>query len=128
MINDFKNIVYSLDKFRETYTTPVKLKQNDVRTLEIHAYENGEELNLTGYTATVNWVNANNTVASITSDNITVKNNTIYVKLPQDCTRTAGIAKWELHLSNNGKEEYSFTQEVKILSSVIQGQEESKKE
>ena len=126
MISNLKNLVYNLDKFNNCYSSIFKLKQNDVRTLEIKVYEKGEEINLSGYTIAVNWVNANNTVASITTDNITVKNNTIYVKLPSDCTRSAGVAKWELHLSNNGEEEYSFTQEVKILSSVIQGQEESK--
>lgn len=126
MISNLKNLVYNLDKFNNSYYNTVKLKQNDIRTLEIHVYENGEELDLAGYTAVVKWVNANNTVAPLTTSNIEIKDNTIYVKMAADCTRSAGVAKWELVLSKNDSIDYSFTQEIKILSSVEQGQEESK--
>ena len=115
---------YNLDKYRK-YSSPIsqKVKQGDTLTLKCNIFEKGQAKNLAGYTADLRWVNANNTFVNIAGSKVAIVGNIVTIQCDNNCTKSAGICKFELHLHSNTEEDYGFTQEVKVLTSVIQGQD-----
>lgn len=120
MINDLKNLVYTLDKLDGSCynLNKEKLKQGDIRNLEIHVFEDGEELNLENYNCLVKWVNANGTLNPLVGENVSTSGNVVYAELNDNCTKSAGTAKWELVINKGTKVDFSYTREVEILPSV----------
>ncbi|MDD6793852.1 MAG: hypothetical protein PUE01_00325, partial [Clostridiaceae bacterium] len=128
MINDLKNLVYTLDKLDGSCynLNKEKLKQGDIRNLEIHVFEDGEELNLENYNCLVKWVNANGTLNPLVGENVSTSGNVVHVELNDNCTKSAGTAKWELVINKGTKVDFSYTREVEILPSVEMLNEASK--
>lgn len=118
---------YDLDKYRK-YSSPIsqKVKQGDTLKLKFNIYENGISKNLTGYSADLRWINADNTFVNIGSTKVTIGENLVTVECDNNCTKAPGTCKFELHLHSSLEEDYSFTQEVNVLESVVQGQEVAK--
>ena len=114
---------YNLDKYNVNYNFVKNVKEGDTLTLKCNIFEKGQSKDLTGYTAELRWVNANNTFVSVLGSKVTIDGNVVTIQCDNNCTKSAGICKFELHLHSNAEEDYSFTQDVNVLASVIQGQD-----
>lgn len=120
-----RTIKIKADTYRQDYNYR-ECKQNDDITLEVTLLEGGVELDLSGYTITLNWVKSDSTVVTIAGDTIKVIGNIVSLILPRDCTRAVGQAKFELVITDNTSKQIStFPLSLEIIGSVIQGQQAS---
>lgn len=120
-----RTIKIKADTYRQDYNYR-ECKQNDDIPLEVTLLEGGVELDLSGYTITLNWIKSDNTVVTIAGDTIKVIGNIVSLILPRDCTRAVGQAKFELVITDNTSKQIStFPLSLEIIGSVIQGQQAS---
>lgn len=97
-------------------------QQGDDVILDITLLENGVAKDLTGETVELIYINANNTVASVTGDNIVVSGSNVKITCPTDCTRSYGIAKFQLKITNTYQVS-TFPIALTIVPGVDQGQQ-----
>lgn len=103
-----------------------EVNQLDDLVLNISLVNNGIPYNLTGQTVIVNYVNANNTIANIGADKVTVNGNRIEVICPTDCTRSCGKASFNLVVKDSEGQVSTFIMDIQINQGLIQNQEQSK--
>lgn len=87
---DLKKEIYRFDQ----------AQQGDDVILDLTILENGVAKDLTGETVELIYINANNTIASVTGDKVVVNGNNVKITCPRDCTRSYGIAKFQLKIIN----------------------------
>jgi hypothetical protein len=97
-------------------------QQGDDVILDLTILENGVSKDLTGATIELIYINANNTVASVTGDNIVISGNNVKITCPRDCTRSYGIAKFQLKITSQDKQVSTFPLALTIVPGVDQGQ------
>lgn len=118
MQNTIKILV---DLKKETYRFD-QAQQGDDVILDITLLENGLAKDITGETVELIYINANNTVASVTGDKIVVSGNNVKITCPTDCTRSYGIAKFQLKIINTYQVS-TFPIALTIVPGVDQGQQ-----
>ena len=99
-----------------------EVNQNDSLLLDIDIVENGLAKVLTGETVQILYVNANNTLASVAGGTVVVNGNNVVIALPNDCTRSAGYAHFQLVISKDGLQESSFPIDLQVKQGVVDGQ------
>ena len=109
---DLKKEIYRFDQ----------AQQGDDVILDITLLENGVAKDLTGETVELIYINANNTVASVTGEKIVVNGNNVKITCPTDCTRSYGIAKFQLKVVNTYQVS-TFPIALTIVPSVDQNQQ-----
>ncbi|ADL53206.1 DUF2190 family protein [Clostridium cellulovorans] len=117
-----RTINIKVDSYSQNYDYR-ECVQNDDLTLKLTLTENGVPHNLVGNTLMLNWIKPDNTIAIVSGDNISFIDNIVTVVLPRDCTRAAGVAKFELVITNASKQETTFQLSLNINGSVLQNQE-----
>lgn len=109
-----------VDLKKETYRFD-QVQQGDDVILDITLLENGVAKDITGETVELIYINANNTVASVTGDKVVVTGNNIKITCPRDCTRSYGIAKFQLKIIGTYQVS-TFPIALTIVPGVNQGQ------
>lgn len=109
---DLKKEIYRFDK----------AQQGDDVILDITLLENGVPRNLTGETVELIYINANNTVASVTGNRVVINGNNVKITCPRDCTRSYGIAKFQLRIISTYQVS-TFPLALTIVPGVDQGQQ-----
>lgn len=109
-----------VDLKKETYRFD-QAQQGDDVVLDITLLENGVAKDITGKTVELIYINANNTVASVTGDKVIVTGNNIKITCPNDCTRSYGIAKFQLKIIGTYQVS-TFPIALTIVPGVNQGQ------
>ena len=102
------------------------VNQLDDLILNISLINNGIPYDLTGQTVIVNYVNANNTIANIGGDKVTVSENRVEVICPTDCTRSCGKASFNLVIKDSQGQVSTFIMDIQVNQGLIQNQEQSK--
>jgi len=120
-----QNIIsMKIDLKKESYQNNVA-QQNDDMVLDINIYGDGDIISLEGATAQLSYINANNTIATISGSEVVVSGNNVKITCPRDCTRSAGIAKMKLVIISASKQVSTFPIEITVVPDVVQGQEVS---
>lgn len=114
-------ITMVIDLKRELYRFE-KAQQEDDIILDLTIFENGVPKDITGATIELIYVNANNTVANITGDSVVISANNVKITCPRDCTRSAGVAKFQLKIISLNKQVSTFPIGLVITPGVNQGQ------
>ena len=109
---DLKKEIYRFDQ----------AQQGDDVILDLTILENGVAKDLTGETVELIYINANNTIASVTGDKIVVNGNNVKITCPTDCTRSYGIAKFQLKIVSTYQVS-TFPIALTIVPSVDQNQQ-----
>lgn len=109
-----------VDLKKETYRFD-QAQQGDDVILDITLLENGVAKDITGETVELIYINANNTVASVIGDKVVVTGNNIKITCPKDCTRSYGIAKFQLKIIGTYQVS-TFPIALTIVPGVNQGQ------
>lgn len=132
---DFKgynNVYLNVDIKRKNYYY-FECNQNDDIHLVLYLYENGVSLNLSDTdTYTIKYVNANNTITNndMFGGGHSNNDNILSIYFPRNCTLSSGTAHMQVTLNKsdnnvNNKQTSTFPIDIKIIPSVIQGQEVS---
>ncbi|WP_346905952.1 hypothetical protein [Clostridium sp.] len=108
---DLKKEIYRFDK----------AQQGDDVILDITILENGVPKDLTDETVELIYINANNTVASIAGNSVVINANNVKITCPRDCTRSYGIAKFQLRIISTYQIS-TFPIALTIVPGVDQGQ------
>jgi len=109
---DFKKEIYRFDK----------AQQGDDVILDITLLENGVAKDLKGEKIELIYINANNTVASVAGNSVVINGNNVKITCPRDCTRSYGIAKFQLKMTNTYQVS-TFPIALTIVPGVDQGQQ-----
>lgn len=100
-------------------------QQNDNMLLDINIIENGVAKDLSKETLIVNYVNANNTIAVISGENVIVNGNNVKISCPNDCSRSNGQAKFSLVIKGADGQVSTYPIDITIEKGVIDGQAQS---
>lgn len=114
-----RKIVINLDTNRECYE-PKKCKQNDDLLFEANIFENGVKKDLTNCSIVINAVKPDKTFIIHTKD-INKQGNKITTELPRDFTRLWGITLIEVVLTENNKQNTTFTFFLEVKRSILDG-------
>ena len=114
-----RKIVINLDTNRECYE-PKKCKQNDDLLFEANIFENGVKKDLTNCSIVINAVKPDKTFIIHTKD-INKQVNKITTELPRDFTRLWGKTLIEIVLTENNKQNTTFTFFLEVKRSILDG-------
>ncbi|WP_308779649.1 BppU family phage baseplate upper protein [uncultured Clostridium sp.] len=114
-----RKIVINLDTNRECYE-PKKCKQNDDLLFEANIFENGVKKDLTNCSIVINAVKPDKTFIIHTKD-INKQGNKISVELSRDFTRLWGKTLIEIVLTENNKQNTTFTFFLEVKRSILDG-------
>lgn len=114
-----RKIVINLDTNRECYE-PKKCKQNDDLLFEANIYENGVKKDLTNCSIVINAVKPDKTFIIHTKD-INKQENKITTELTRDFTRLWGKTLIEIVLTENNKQNTTFTFFLEVKRSILDG-------
>ena len=114
-----RKIVINLDTNRECYE-PKKCKQNDDLLFEANIFENGVKKDLTNCSIVINAVKPDKTFIIHTKD-INKQGNKITTELSRDFTRLWGKTLIEIVLTENNKQNTTFTFFLEVKRSILDG-------
>lgn len=117
-----QNIIKILIDLKKELYRFDQAQQGDDVVLDITIVENGVPKDLAKEKVELIYINANNTVASVVGDNVVINGNNVKITCPRDCTRSYGIAKFQLRIVSTYQVS-TFPLALTIVPGVSQGQQ-----
>lgn len=119
----------NIDINKECYNN-LKCNQNEDVNFKISLLKDNVYLDLSNLDFEMYFLNANNTLTVVDKTNISVikdsnNNDILSIDLPQNCTKSSGVAKFQIEVSSNSKKLYTFALQVYVKESVFDNKQVS---
>lgn len=120
------NIIPITLDLKKEYTKQINVQQYDTLLLQIDLLENSKKLDLSDKTIQIDFLNANNTQTEVSQDSIEIGDSKVNILLPQNCTLSPGVAKFQIRIfCGHGAEMSSYAVNITIIKSIIESIAES---